>query len=357
MLIYGDFPADRLATLERAIEQAAGVPTRVDSVESAMSYLDEHGAAAMLCDAASSERLAVQTRARARFAKLPVLALSNQVSDLEFVAAFSWGADDLLTPGRSLPLVTRLRSIPKEEPVPPTNARGSALVAEREQVRRTTVARVLRNAGFMVDFAVTPEDASRFAQNPALAVVVASKELAPDPAAYVSRARDQGSNAIFIVCSAPRDLRADRAALSGFARATVTDGFASPENVLFVANELASNRPDNRATVRLAHGTLVRFRGAGREEDDVGFTYNVSGGGIYVRTLAPPIDDEVWVELCPPRLDRRVRLVGRVAWRRSFSFSETATVPPGFGMQIMDGAARDRALWGDGCVGLLAAVG
>jgi hypothetical protein len=50
-------------------------------------------------------------------------------------------------------------------------------------------------------------------------------------------------------------------------------------------------------------------------------------------------------------------LVGRVAWRRPFGYNETATVPPGFGVQIIDGAKRDLALWTEGYARLLEAVG
>ena len=83
----------------------------------------------------------------------------------------------------------------------------------------------------------------------------------------------------------------------------------------------------------------------------------MSETGIYVRTLAPPEDDEVWVELCPPLLERQVRLVGRVAWRRPFNYNQSATVPPGFGLQIVDGFRKDRELWKDSYQRLLEALG
>jgi hypothetical protein len=153
-------------------------------------------------------------------------------------------------------------------------------------------------------------------------------------------------------------MKSERAAIAGVAGVTITDGFAAPENVLFAANELLTgDRSSGRASARVAHGTAVSFRGAGREQDEQGFTYNVSAKGVYVRTMAPPEDDEAWLELWPPRLDRRVRLVGRVAWRRPFGYNETATVPPGFGVEIVDGAKKDLALWADGYARLLEAVG
>ena len=72
-----------------------------------------------------------------------------------------------------------------------------------------------------------------------------------------------------------------------------------------------------RGTARVLYGTAVAFRPMGRDTDDFGFTYNVSAGGLYVRTLAPPDEQLVWLELCPPRGERRVapRRPRRVATR------------------------------------------
>ena len=59
-----------------------------------------------------------------------------------------------------------------------------------------------------------------------------------------------------------------------------------------------------KANIR--HLAIVhRFGFAGRDADDRGFSYNLSLGGLYVRTLSPPEDDIVWVELRPPRSERR----------------------------------------------------
>ena len=107
----------------------------------------------------------------------------------------------------------------------------------------------------------------------------------------------------------------------------------------------------------MLYGTTVAFRGAGRERDDLGFTYNVSSDGIYVRTLAPPDDEYAWLELRPPRSDRLVRLVAKVAWRRRFNHNENATVPPGFGAQIVDGAKADLDAWTDGYAVMSTALG
>jgi hypothetical protein len=118
---------------------------------------------------------------------------------------------------------------------------------------------------------------------------------------------------------------------------------------VFLANELErGGAGDKRASRRLLYGTTVSFRGAGRDADEHGFSYNLSLGGLYVRTLAPPEDDLVWLEIRPPRSERRVRLEGRVVWRRKFGPSEGATVPPGFGVALTDATRRDLEAWEGG---------
>jgi DNA-binding response OmpR family regulator len=357
VLLYGQFRREDLARIGEAAAQAAGSVTRTESIEHAVAWLEENEAQALLCHPDESEQLAVQTRSRAQLSKLPILALSQTISDLEFVSAFSWGADDVVPVASVRPLVTRLRALPKEAPVPPVEKRGCALIAETEPTRRIAVARVLRNAGYSVRFAVHPGDAQDFACDPKLALVVENSELVPNIAPVIEQARAAGSQASFIVCAAPRDIKQQRAALAGISGVTITDGYTAPENVLFVANELTGGRTSGRASPRLAYGTMVGFRSAGRDVDENGFSYNVSETGAYVRTLALPEEDEVWLELRPPRQERFVRLVGRVAWRRPFNYSESATVPPGFGVEIVDGAAKDRALWREGYEKLVETVG
>jgi DNA-binding response OmpR family regulator len=357
LLALGRFRREERAALAVAAEQAAFELHAVDTSDEASDWLSNHDAHGALLESEQSEALAVEARSSARHVRLPMLALARNVSDLAFNDAFSWGADDVLPFGEIRPLLTRLRNLPREQAEPPKTGRGNALIAETDRTRRTVVARVLRNAGYAVTFAVTSDDAANFSERPDLSLVVVNAELMPSARPVVERARGAGSNANFIVCCAPRDLRVAREGLLDLSGVAAVDGFAAPENVLFASNELRAGAVNNRKTPRLLYGTTVAFRGAGRERDDLGFTYNVSSGGIYVRTLAPPDDDETWIELRPPRSDRLVRLVAKIAWRRRFNHNENATVPPGFGAQIIDGAKADLEAWQAGNAAMQAALG
>jgi Tfp pilus assembly protein PilZ len=152
----------------------------------------------------------------------------------------------------------------------------------------------------------------------------------------------------FFTCP-PRDLAAFRTRLASVPGARAIDGFAPPENILFLANKVRSGCTHNqRATPRLLFGTSVWYRTAGGSEDDVGFTYNLSEGGLYVRTLAPVEGKTVWLELQPPRSNRRVRLVGEVVWQRPLRLDQHATTPPGFAIKLTDGAQSDMDAWREG---------
>jgi DNA-binding response OmpR family regulator len=357
MLAFGRFRREERMALSMVAEQAAFTLHAAESPEDAGRWLESHDPMAMLLDSEESESLAVQTRSSAKHARLPIIALSREIGDLCFSNAFSWGADDVLPLSSTRPLLTRLRSLPREAGMLPASTRGTALIAESDKTRRTVLGRVLRNAGYAVMFAVTKEDAGRFAQQEDVALAVLNAELADDYATTIELSRAAGSKANFIVCANPRDLQTVRAALGGVIGVGVIDAFAPPENVLFASNDLRGGAVNNRRSARILYGTTVAFRGAGREKDDFGFTYNISEGGLYVRTLAPPEDDEVWVEMAPPRSERRVRLVGKIAWRRRFNHNENATVPPGFGLSIIDGAKADLQTWQDAYGTISAALG
>lgn len=350
VLAFGHFDArERSMLADVASRSALEIHTSADSNDAA-AWLEEHEAAALLVDGDVPDwaAFAVERRAESKNTRLPLLIWARAINDLTFAEAFCWGADDVVSRSDAYALVSRLRQLPKDVHANTAPDRGVALIADSDRNRRIITGRVLRNAGYSVTFAVTEEDAKSFVDKEQAALVVSNVALHQEPLRLVEHMRERGNDALFILNCPPRDIRHMRQGFRNLQRATPTDGFAPAENVLFVSNELGRGfGADKRTSPRLLFGTTVMFRGAGRENDDCGYSYNISQNGLYVRTLAPPDDDLVWLELCPPRSERRVRLVGKVAWRRGLSKGEFATVPPGFGVRIVDGAKMDIDFWED----------
>ena len=358
LLAFGHFNRARRHQLSNVAQESAFELHLEEDAESASAWLTDHQPQAILIDGERSDaaQIALDARIQSSTARTPILSRVEDVTDLAFGDAFGWGGDDVVSLEPSWRLLRRLRALPREAAESPVNGRGKAVIADPDRRRRIALGRVLRNAGFTVTFAVSANDARGFAEDPEVRVVVAGSDLEGGTEELVQDAAGR-SDALWLVPCPPRELKAWREALGEVKHATPMDGYAPPENVLFLLNELSHSCENKRASARLLYGTAVAFRGAGRDEDDIGFSFNLSAGGLYVRTLAPPEDDLVWLELTPPRSERRVRLVGQVAWRRGVAHSETATVPPGFGVQIVDGAKTDLELWRAGYAAFAQSVG
>ncbi len=348
MLTLGDFERGERIRLAAAAEQAALTLLSVKTREEASRWLSANEASALLLgtqDSSPSE-LAIEARAEARHARMPILALADDLSDLSFADAFSWGADDVVGLGRLRPLASRLRVLAHSEPQPSAEHRGIAVIAETDRNRRVLLGRVLRNANYHIKFAVSLDDTRQFAEDPEVSLVVLDAELDPNPQETITRCRATNQRANWVITCPPKELRRVRESLAELPRVCAADAFTPPENVLFLSNELSSSGFETRRqSPRILYGTTVAFRAKGHHEDDYGFTYNISETGVFIRTTAPPDQDTVWLELCPPRSGSRVRLVGEVAWRRRFGPSDHATVPPGFGVRIVDGAKSDIQEW------------
>jgi Tfp pilus assembly protein PilZ len=356
LILVGAFREDAL----RCVRDAAGhvgigtaVVARCDDAPSALAAAVEPLAVVLQMDAEGAALTFAHIRGQARLVQLPIFGVAPQRDDLAFTELFSWGGDDLLaltappTLSRRLrPLLARTPGRPEAKP----RARG-ALVAGADARWRSVMGRALYQGGFSVRFIASAGELAQESLAEGVSVVVIADDLGTGEAEIaLAAARAQGSQTAWIVVAPPKRMAALQASIEAFGPVSVADGFAPPENVLFLTNELLSRRGvDQRSSPRVLYGTTVAFRAAGRDEDEIGFSYNVSAGGVYVRTLAPlDAGQELWLEMWPPRSERRVRLAGTVAWKRAFGPTEGATVPAGFGVKLTDGLAGDLDRWRDG---------
>jgi CheY-like chemotaxis protein/Tfp pilus assembly protein PilZ len=356
LLAVGRFPDEVARSIEEAATSVGLTARFIPHSDDVLGGSGADPAAVILpMNTPGAAETCTQLRHQTRFASVPVLGVTPQRQDMAFIDLFALGGDDLVGHRAAEALARRLRPLAARTPAPPTSrvgVAGVALVASADARWRSVVGRGLHAGGYSVRFVTEVAELidESLAEN--VAVVVVADDVSPEGAVVAAAsARARGSKAAWIVVSPPKRMAAAHAAVADLPRTAVVDGYAPPENVLFRANELvARSGPDQRAAQRLLYGTAVSFRGAGRDEDDIGFSYNVSAGGVYIRTLAPlEPGQEVWLDMWAPRSERRVRLAGIVAWRRVFGGSEKATVPPGFGVKIVDGLAGDLDRWREGC--------
>jgi Tfp pilus assembly protein PilZ len=347
LALVGDVPEAYAAIVGKAAEMAQGTVHREPNVESALAWIEAKGAKptaiGLWMDAERAARHAIAIRQKFELAAVPIIGIVRKVGDLAFEEAFASGIDDVSALDEWA-LGRRLRQLGEAQPGPVKRREETVVIADPDRDARLLIGRVFRDAGYTVAFAVDADEAVRQAKEPKTVSVISSWELEQEGESLAVRA---GAKVAWIVSTPPKEIpraqrRAAKAIQAGH-RVAVHDAFAAAATLLFVANELV-NKPgkDVRKSPRLLYGTSVRYRLAGRENEDVGYMYNVSEGGLYVRTMAPPDrGDDLWLEFTPPRSDRRVHLEAKTVWARRFGPSAAASVPPGFGVEISGGSHTD----------------
>ncbi len=300
-----------------------------------------------------AEALAI--RDQPGFREAIIIGVASRLSDVLFEEALSVGIDDccVLDPEA---LARMLRSVDLIQ-TPRAKSRGeTVVVADADHLVRGTIGRVFRRVGYRVEFTDDAISTHAACQGSDVAVVVVSSAIATESAGsglLSTWAFEACPSAAWIVNAPPKEMRAlsSRVEQAGKVKMTVHDAYAAASSLLFVSNALRSpGGAERRTEERLLYGTMVRFRRAGREDGQTGFTYNVSGGGLYVRTLSPPaVGEKLWIELVPPRCDQWVHVEATVAWARTTGPEASAAVPPGFGVQITGGSNTDLSNYQAGC--------
>jgi len=276
------------------------------------------------------KRLVDAVRDEAELFALPVLACVSHASAAAFSGAWMAGADDVLVGSdygglsRRLALLGQARSA-----VRPEATLGSALVCVDDGQARRRIGRTLRHAGFDVSFASdVREIATVTAQGstPMFAVAVGEppEGLDHQRVAIGSVARMSRVPVLFLEADAERGL-----AQSGEQIVDATG------RLLFFADERVKEAfTDRRVSTRKLCATVCSFREAGSLIASYGVTYNVSGEGLYVRTLDPPRPSSaLWIELQTPSSGVPIHLRATAVWQRSPGAGKGA-LPPGFGLSI-----------------------
>jgi len=281
--------------------------------------------------------------------QVALIGVARQVDALAFAEFVGWGGDDLIVGDSGRSFAARLRAVRQDRA-----EAGPRRIAAREDGRFLVVApqgseilasaRLIERTGHRAVVVDSLNDGlARLAFGRDIRVVVDAR--LPGALHFVDRALRLGNCVGIVLACPPQQLGQLSKRFESEPRVIVLDSCSPADAVLLAANLLAAPSGARRSTERLLYSTIVRFREVGSEYDHLGCTYNVSAGGLYVRTLALPKGQQVWVEIVPPGSMDRVRLEGRVAWRTPISRDASCPTPVGFGIQISDGSKQSLKAW------------
>jgi CheY-like chemotaxis protein len=336
VLVVGHRLGSRERGIRDAIERAADDAIFMSSFSSLAEVIATETPRCVVADSLSEIRdINRVLRGNASCFGVPLIAMSDQISDRVMLELHALGADDVVAMHELGGLTRRLAALSTFDPAARTALfQGSCLLAHPDPYRRQVFGRVLRQAGFDVSFAASGDEALGVAERSPPKVLVVSDTLPPGggrralarlsedwvgpmPAVLLTTGRQSGSLTQHQWPVVPED--------------------APPDDLLFVVNELLRPREllESRASRRLLYATMCSFRAAGEIEVRMGLTYNVSREGLYVRTFDVPSNKGIaWLELRPPGSSKAVHLRGDIMWTRTLATGARGAAPPGFGIRL-----------------------
>jgi DNA-binding response OmpR family regulator len=335
VLVVGQRLGDREKIVREAIERASAEAVFIPTVQQLRESLESYPTRCVLADSPSEVReLARVLRANANCFSVPLIALSDRVSDRILLELYAMGGDDAVAVHDMGGLTRRLAALSTFDPRARTALfQGSCLLAHADPHRRQLFGRVLRQAGFDVSFAGNMSEALSVAERSPPKVLVVSNTLPPEGGRLaLARLSEHWVGEMPAVLLASGQ-HSGSMSPHGW---TVVPEEAPPDDLLFVVNELLRPREllESRASRRLLYATLCSFRNAGDLEPRMGLTYNISREGLYVRTFDAPTRGQVWLELRPPGAARACHVRGEIVWTRTLATGARGAAPPGFGVRL-----------------------
>jgi|GEM_PF-3290491 len=309
-------------------------------------------------------------RSSARLMDFPIIGVFENGWSRDVDNAFSAGIDDFSVSGSVTELRSRLIALGNIGGYSPESSKQKVYVFDTDRRRRALFARFLRRMGLDIVFA---EQSEELFGNRDISLVVASAPSVTDElAAKIAEANHakwlMTGSAKQIIELPPSILLEDHVSFFN-----IDNDIAQ---IVFVANELlvGTDVSQKRASARLQHGTPITYTSidsfigknntvstqehltvdsGGALADGVanglekeagnyqsrrvfGYTYNLSKGGVFIRSFAPPpTGTNLEIEFQAPTGRGRVIVLGTVVWRQN-QLGTGAATPRGFGFQYHD---------------------
>ena len=336
VIAMGSSLAERERALRDAFEPlscrlvfAANVRQLREALEKQLPYCVVAGTAGDMHDAARLLRSVDQRT------PIPLIVLTNPKAEWATLGLFALGADDVLVESDLAGLCRRVRMLMQLQPQhEPPMLQGRCVVAHEDPGKRQLFAGVLTQAGFdVLETVDANETLSALTSPPRFLLVSANLPPHGGKAALETLGRRLPA-AVPAVVIASHAYAGSRSASGHW----MMSENAPPADLMFVIHEML--RPpqvtESRTSPRFLHATPCSFGVASElHESTLALTYNISGEGLYVRTLDAPLPgSEVWIALRPPGASTVVRLGGTVMWARQRLASGISAAPPGFGLRL-----------------------
>ena len=288
----------------------------------------------------------VSYRERRELSRVPVIARLSAFDPLAVEYVFRSGCDDICVDGslnqfRALAAVTTRNEDWQTMRAPA----GLVVLAHKDRYLRMRIGQVLRKNGFDLHFAGSTDELVDVVETLKPRAVIAAADLPPrSPITYVPGIEHQ---APWIILSPPEQMKILEAAVGDADNIKLLDHSSDAESLTFVLNDfLMPAQKSERRTPRILYGTPVMFmpRDGDRNDEFLGFSYNVNIGGLFVRTLTPPpMQSVLTVRFTPPMGLGTVVLTAQVVWRKEIGSDSGAATPEGMGVQFTDAMPADLA--------------
>ncbi len=281
-----------------------------------------------------------------RLSRIPIIMLTAADAAHEVMNSWRAGADDYLPkPIRLSQLASKIQALRTAEPAangaPSRSAPWQRLMyVENRPFYRTQLGGALEHAGFQILYCNDGADALRAltARQDTIDLVIGDLGvLGAQPLDEARQLRDRaGQKPMVLTCAVDQPAETQRAVLQLTGHELLDKRVLPAEAILAKINSLLPRVTlDVRPHERVPFFSVVAFRGGPGDEWLSGFAYNISTGGIFIRTMTPlpPMSEvEMKVQFFAAKDD--VCCQGVVAWANAFHSRRAFSYPLGMGVRF-----------------------
>lgn len=344
---------DKIDNIKETIKETELDILAVDNFHQQRDKLETKPPVCFLVDTEKriGQEICLGVRMAPSIANLPIVSLVHNPWSGQVCDAFAMGADDYVPLFELNAIKAKLFTLLNPSGASGQFIAGKVLIADHDRQRRMHFARYLKNMGMDVTFAIDSEsilEDPKIKDDPQIKLFVASWDLGPDSAtATMMKLRSiQKIKTPWVIFGHKDQMEEGRALLKDQQWLHFFTLDTDPAQIVFVANQLiAGAGPKMRRSPRIGYESTIICDLLSGGHKLWGYIYNINQGGLYVRTLTPPVlGTEVSLEFTPPHGRGVVKVDAQIVWRQQYSGSRG--YPSGFGVQyvqnkmpVADGAA------------------